>query len=171
MYKRYCLYPPGYQVQCHLCFIEGVSLPLEARKEFLAERNLLMFHYTWLNGINWDRITMALSIWPILMCRRALSLHTCPIIDLSLPIIRSSSPSSPNNGGRESQLPQLIKVNQNFSLGRRPVSIAETNANSVRLERQRLQLENDQQLEDEIVLRERYFQYWAQQQVGNHKLF
>ena len=86
-------------------------------------------------------------------------------------IIRSSSPSSPNNGGRESQLPQLIKVNQNFSLGRRPVSIAETNANSVRLERQRLQLENDQQLEDEIVLRERYFQYWAQQQVGNHKLF
>ena len=88
-----------------------------------------------------------------------------------MPIIRSSSPSSPNNGGRESQLPQLIKVNQNFSLGRRPVSIAETNANSVRLERQRLQLENDQQLEDEIVLRERYFQYWAQQQVGNHKLF
>ena len=86
-------------------------------------------------------------------------------------IIRSSSPSSPNNGGRESQLPQLIKVNQNFSLGRRPVSIAETNANSVRLERQRLQLENDQQLEDEIVLRERYFQYWAQQQVGNNKLF
>ena len=84
-------------------------------------------------------------------------------------IIRSSSPSSPNNGGRESQLPQLIKVNQNFSLGRRPVSIAETNANSVRLERQRL--DNDQQLEDEIVLRERYFQYWAQQQVGNSKLF
>ena len=105
------------------------------------------------------------------MCRGVKTLHTCPIIDLSLLIIRSSSPSSPNNGGRESQLPQLIKVNQNFSLGRRPVSIAETNANSVRLERQRLQLENDQQLEDEIVLRERYFQYWAQQQVGNHKLF
>ena len=79
---------------------------------------------------------------------------------------RSSSPSSPNNGGRDSQLPQLIKVNQNFSLGRRPVSIAETNANAVRLERQRSQLENDQNVEDEI-LRERYFQYWAQQQVRN----
>ena len=99
-----------------------------------------------------------------------LSIHTSPIIDLSLLINRSSSPSSPNNGGRESQLPQLLKVNQNFSLGRRPVSIAETNANSVRLERQRLQLENDQQLEDEIVLRERYFQYWAQQQVGNFSI-
>jgi hypothetical protein len=52
MYKRYCLYPPGYLVQRHLCFIEGVSLPLEARREFLAERNLLRFHYTWLNAIN-----------------------------------------------------------------------------------------------------------------------
>ena len=52
MYKIYCLYPPGYLVQRHLCFIEGVSLPLEARKEFLAEKNLLRFHYTWLNGIN-----------------------------------------------------------------------------------------------------------------------
>ena len=41
----------------------------------------------------------------------------------------------------------------------------------MRLERQRLQLENDQQLEDEIVLRERYFQYWAQQQVGNELFF
>ena len=60
---------------------------------------------------------------------------------------RSSSPSSPNNGGRESQVPQLIKVNQNFSLGRRPMSIAETNANSVRLERQRLQLENELNLQ------------------------
>ena len=39
MHKRYCLCPPGYLVQCHLCFIEGVFLPLEARKEFLAERN------------------------------------------------------------------------------------------------------------------------------------
>ena len=39
-------------MQRHLCFIEGVSLPLEARKEFLAERNLLRFHYTWLNTIN-----------------------------------------------------------------------------------------------------------------------
>ena len=27
-------------------------MPLEARKEFLAERNLLRFHYTWLNAIN-----------------------------------------------------------------------------------------------------------------------
>ena len=45
------------------------------------------------------------------------------------------------------------------------------NRTSVRLERQRLQLENDQQLEDEIVLRERYFQYWAQQQVGNETFF
>ena len=52
MYKRYCLYPPGYLVQRHLCFIEGVSLPLEARKEFLAEINLLRFHYTWLDAIN-----------------------------------------------------------------------------------------------------------------------
>ena len=52
MYKRYCLYPPGYLVQLHLCFIEGVSLPPKARKEFLAERNLLRFHYTWLNEIN-----------------------------------------------------------------------------------------------------------------------
>ena len=50
MYEIYCLYPQGYTVQRHLCFIEGVSLPLEARKEFLA--NLLRFHYTWLNGIN-----------------------------------------------------------------------------------------------------------------------
>ena len=50
MYKRYCLYPPGHLVQCHLCFIEGISLPLEARKELLAERNLLRFHYTRLNG-------------------------------------------------------------------------------------------------------------------------
>ena len=36
MYKRYCLYPQGYTVQRHLCSIEGVSLPLEARKGFLA---------------------------------------------------------------------------------------------------------------------------------------
>jgi hypothetical protein len=50
MYRIYCLYPPGYLVQRHLCFIEGVSL--EARKEFLAKRNLLRFHYTWLNAIN-----------------------------------------------------------------------------------------------------------------------
>ena len=27
----YCQYPQGYTVQRHLCFIEGVSLPLEAR--------------------------------------------------------------------------------------------------------------------------------------------
>ena len=47
MYKRYCLYLPRYLVQHHLCFVEGVSLPLEARKEFLAERNLLRFHYTY----------------------------------------------------------------------------------------------------------------------------
>ena len=52
MYKIYCLYPPGYLVQHPLCFVDGVSLPLEARKEFLAESNLLRFHYTWLNGIN-----------------------------------------------------------------------------------------------------------------------
>ena len=52
MYKRYCLYPPGYLVQRHLCFLEGVSLPLEARKGLLAELNLLSFHYTWLKGIN-----------------------------------------------------------------------------------------------------------------------
>ena len=52
MYKRYSLYPPGYLVQRHLCFIEGVSLPLEARKEFLAEINLLRLHYTGLNAIN-----------------------------------------------------------------------------------------------------------------------
>ena len=52
MYKRYFLYPPGYLFQRHLCFIEGVSLPLEARKEFLAEINLLRLHYTWLNGVN-----------------------------------------------------------------------------------------------------------------------
>ena len=52
MNKRYCLYPPGYLVQRHLCFIEGVSLSLEARKEFLAERNLFGFHYIWLNTIN-----------------------------------------------------------------------------------------------------------------------
>ena len=51
-YKRYCLYPPGCLVQRHLCFIEGVSLPLEARKEFLGEINLLRFHYTWINAIN-----------------------------------------------------------------------------------------------------------------------
>jgi hypothetical protein len=45
--------PPGYYlVQHHLCFIEGVSLPLEARKGFLAKINMLRFHYTWLNGIN-----------------------------------------------------------------------------------------------------------------------
>ena len=25
MYKRYCLHPPGYLVQRHLCFVEGVS--------------------------------------------------------------------------------------------------------------------------------------------------
>ena len=52
IYKRYCLHPPGYLVQRHLCFVDGVSLPLEARKEFLAERNLFRFHYTWLNRIN-----------------------------------------------------------------------------------------------------------------------
>jgi hypothetical protein len=34
--KIYCLYPQGYTVQRHLCFIEDVSLPLEARKWFLA---------------------------------------------------------------------------------------------------------------------------------------
>ena len=34
-------------------FYRGCPLPtLEAGKEFLAERNLLRFHYTWLNGIN-----------------------------------------------------------------------------------------------------------------------
>ena len=56
MYKIYCLYPPGYLVQRHLCFIQGVSLPLEARKEFLEERNLLRFHYIWLNKINFTEI-------------------------------------------------------------------------------------------------------------------
>ena len=61
MYK-YCLYPPGYLVQRHLCFEEGVSLPLEARKEFLADRNLLRFHYTWLNGINSTEIE---ALWHI----------------------------------------------------------------------------------------------------------
>ena len=30
------VYPPGYLVQRHLCFIDGVSLPLDTRKEFLA---------------------------------------------------------------------------------------------------------------------------------------
>ena len=44
MYKRYCQHIPGYLVQRHLCFVEGVSLPFGARKEFLAERNLLRFH-------------------------------------------------------------------------------------------------------------------------------
>ena len=52
MYIGYCLYPPGYLLQHHLSYIEGVSLPLEARKEFLAERNLIRFHYTWLSAIN-----------------------------------------------------------------------------------------------------------------------
>ena len=61
MYK-YCLYPPGYLVQRHLCFIEGVSLPLEARKEF-------RFHYTWLNVINSTEILCSflslttLAVW------------------------------------------------------------------------------------------------------------
>ena len=52
MDKRYCLYPPAYLVQRHLCFIEGVSLPLEARKGFWAERNWPRFHHTRLNGID-----------------------------------------------------------------------------------------------------------------------
>jgi hypothetical protein len=52
MYKRYCLYPPVYLVQRHLYFIEGVSLPLEAKKEFQQKEILLRFHYTWLNAIN-----------------------------------------------------------------------------------------------------------------------
>ena len=68
MYKIYCLYPPGYLVQRHLCFIEGVFLPLEARKGFLEEINLLRFHYTWLNGINSyeiDRSTMTKSHFSI----------------------------------------------------------------------------------------------------------
>jgi len=56
MYKRYCLNPPGYLVQPLLCFIEGVSLPLEARKEFVAERNLL----TWLNPNNSTEI---IALW------------------------------------------------------------------------------------------------------------
>ena len=62
MYKIYCFYPPGYLVQCHLCFIEGISLSLEARKDFLAEINLLRFHYTWLNAINSTEID-ALWFW------------------------------------------------------------------------------------------------------------
>ena len=52
IYKRYYLYPPGYLVQRHLYFIEGVSLPLEAKKEFQQKEILLRFHYTWLNAIN-----------------------------------------------------------------------------------------------------------------------
>ena len=36
MYERYCLYSQEYTVQCHLCLIEGVSFPLEARKGLLA---------------------------------------------------------------------------------------------------------------------------------------
>ena len=61
MTKRHCLYPPEYLVQRHLCFIEGVSLPLAARTGFLAERNLLRFHYTWLNKINSTEIE---ALWP-----------------------------------------------------------------------------------------------------------
>ena len=56
IYKRHCLHPPGYLVQRHLCFVETVSLLLEAKKEFLAEINLLRFYYTWLNGINLTEI-------------------------------------------------------------------------------------------------------------------
>lgn len=56
---------------------------------------------------------------------------------------RSSSPSSPENNGVTE--PQLIRVNNNFSLRRsvRSASIAE----------------------NEEILRERYYQYWSQQQV------
>ena len=63
MYKRYCLYPQGYTVQRHLCLIEGVSLPLEARKGFLAQRNLLKFHYTLPNAINFTDIK---ALWSYL---------------------------------------------------------------------------------------------------------
>ena len=57
MYKRYCLHPPGYLFQRHLYFVEGASLPLEARKEFLAEINLLRFHYRYiLSAINFTEI-------------------------------------------------------------------------------------------------------------------
>ena len=63
MYKRYCLYPQGYTVQHHLCLIEDVSLPLEARQGFLAYRNLLRFHYTWPNAINSIDIK---ALWPLI---------------------------------------------------------------------------------------------------------
>ena len=37
-------------------FLEGVSLPLKTRKEYLEERNLLRFHYTYLDTINLTEI-------------------------------------------------------------------------------------------------------------------
>ena len=74
---------------------------------------------------------------------------------------RSSSPSSPdqNGGGAE-----LIKVNHNFSL-KRPGSMSTSrSANASGLGLNHASNHQRTPSEEEEILRERYYQYWAQQQ-------
>ena len=75
---------------------------------------------------------------------------------------RSSSPSYPDAG--EANMPELIKVNHNFSL-RRPQSSSLMSKKFQSLSN--LQKENgaaDLRYKDD-ELRDRYFEYWAEQQV------
>ena len=80
---------------------------------------------------------------------------------------RSSSPSYPDAG--EANMPELIKVNHNFSL-RRPQSSSlmskkfQSLSNLQKVATGDFNAASDRMLsEDE--LRDRYFEYWAEQQV------
>ena len=82
---------------------------------------------------------------------------------------RSSSPSYPDAG--EANMPELIKVNHNFSL-RRPQSSSLMSKKFQSLSN--LQKENgggaaaDLRSYKDDELRDRYFEYWAEQQVCMH---
>ena len=86
---------------------------------------------------------------------------------------RSSTPSNVDRG-RDSQVPQLLKVNQNFSL-KRPGSMnrpgirssyaGHENQTGIRSSYAGNENQIEYCEEEDEILRDQYFQYWTRQQV------